>query len=142
MPPDHSNSESDDPVSLKLVDDAPEVDPGQTDPEPASSDDRSDRRGLPVWLFVLAVIVFALVIGRQAQMASQLETRVEGLEAELVQSEALLEAHRAHLGQIRGGVQELSVQLDRLQILVDEDPLATDGFVDPDFDVDSFDPEL
>jgi hypothetical protein len=79
---------------------------------------------LPVWLFVVALIVFALVIGRQAQLASELEAEVAGLEVQLEHTNALLDARRAHLNEVREGVHELSERLQRLRGLVGRDPTA------------------
>ena len=130
MPPsDPSAPEEDQTVGLKLVNKASESgtssdssDPQSPTPDGGSADPRRDRRRLPVWLFVLALILFSLVIGWQAQVASELEAEVTGLEERLEQTRALLDAHRTHLSEIRGGVHELSERLQGLRTLVDSDP--------------------
>jgi hypothetical protein len=134
MPPsDPSAPEEDQAVGLKLVNKASESgtssdssDPqSSTPPDGGSADPRRDRRRLPVWLFVLALILFSLVIGWQAQLASELESQVAGLEVQLERTNVLLDSHRTHLSDVRGGVRELSERLQSLRALVDRDP--TDG---------------
>jgi hypothetical protein len=126
MPPDQSNSEADRNLGLKLVDEAStsgaSPNAGESDFDPG----RSGRWVLPVWLFVLALIVFFLAIGWQAKVASELEAEVEGLERDLAHTTALLDRHRTHLEEIRGGVQELSARLAGLSTLVESDPAAPD----------------
>ena len=133
MPPsDPSAPEEDQTVGLKLVNKASESgtssdssDPQSPTPDGGSADPRRDRRRLPVWLFVLALILFSLVIGWQAQLASELESQVAGLEVQLERTNVLLDSHRTHLSEVRGGVHELSERLQSLRALVDRDP--TDG---------------
>lgn len=121
-------SKPDPAVDLKLVTAASESDSDSESetpspmPEQAPTHPRRERRSLPVWLFVVALILFALVIGRQAQVAGELEAEVAGLEERLERTHALLDAHRSHLSEIRGGVQELSERLEGLRSLVDRDP--------------------
>ena len=126
MPQDHSSSEAGRTVDLKLVDEAAGYDalPGANDS--SAGPGRSDSWVLPAWLFVVALIVFFLVIGWQAKVASQLESKVEGLERELVQTTALLEGHRTHLEEIRGGVRELSAHFAGLRTLVERGPDDSD----------------
>ena len=127
MPPsDPSAPEEDQTVGLKLVNKASESgtssdssDPQSPTPDGGSADPRRDRRRLPVWLFVLALILFSLVIGWQAQLASELESQVAGLEVQLERTNVLLDSHRAHLSEVRGGVHELSERLQSLRALVD-----------------------
>ena len=109
---------------LKLVDAASE---SATSHEASASETgqrkrNDDRRSLPLWLFVLALLLFALAIGWQARNASRLEAVVAGLEGELERTNANLDAHRTHLSEIRGGVYALSERLQGLRLLVDTDP--------------------
>ena len=122
MPTDSSKAEAEQDANLKLVDEASES--GQRpDATPSSSGTgRSERRSLPVWLFVLVLIAFALLIGWQAQLASELESQVAGLEVQLERTNVLLDSHRAHLSEVRGAVHELSERLQSLRALVDRDP--------------------
>ena len=71
---------------------------------------------------LVALVLFALLVGWQAQVASELKAEVAILEGQLEESQALLGAHRAHLSEIRGGVHELSESLLGLSALVDRDP--------------------
>jgi hypothetical protein len=125
MDPDASNSERDGSGGLKLVDESSRF---STPPTPTAAEtstpdgDSSGRRGLPIWLFVVTLLAFVLVAGWQARVAGELEAEVERIEAELLRSNALLDAHRTHLSEIRGGVHELSARLDGLRDLVDSDP--------------------
>ena len=82
------------------------------------------RQILPVWLFVSGLIIAAVVIGWQARLAGELVAEVAVLEQQLERSHALLEAHRNHLGEIRGGVTDLSERLAGLRKLVAEGPAA------------------
>jgi uncharacterized membrane protein (UPF0136 family) len=82
----------------------------------------SSRRGLPIWLFVVAFLLFALALGWQFQVAGQLEQEIAGLETELAETTALLGAHQSRLLEIRGGVHELVAQLDGLRALVEAEP--------------------
>lgn len=123
-PSDPSLPEEGQTTGLKLVDES--ADSGAS-PDASSSSAETDstgRRSLPVWLFVVALIVFALVIGWQVQLASELEAKVAGLETQLEHTNALLDARRAHLTEVRGGVHELSERLQGLSRLVDRDPTA------------------
>lgn len=109
-------------IGLKLVDEASEDEASSSESESSTGTDSTDRRRLPVWLFVVVLILFSVVIGWQAQVSSELEAEVAGLETQLERTNALLDAHRTHLSDIRGGVQELSQSLEGLRILVDSDP--------------------
>ena len=82
----------------------------------------SDPTDVPRWFFVLTLVVFAGVVFWQVRHAGELAARVAGLEAELARANALVEAQRAHLGEIRGGVHALSERVEALQDLVDRDP--------------------
>ena len=129
MPPSDPSSPDEDPaIGLKLVDESAgsgaTQDESPSAPESAPTGRGIRGRSLPVWLFAVALIVFSLVIGRQAQLASELETEVAGLEAQLEHTSALLDAHRTHLSEVRGGVHELSERLQGLRSLVDRDPMA------------------
>lgn len=90
--------------------------------EPAASE-ASERRGIPIWLVLLGLVIAALVVGYQMRLNGQLEAEVSGLQAELGRAEAVLGAHKTHLGDIRGGVRDLSAQLQSLQTLVDTEPV-------------------
>jgi len=130
MPPsDPTAPEEDQTVGLKLVNTASESgtssdssDPQSSPPDGGSADPRSGRRRLPVWLFVLALILFSLVLSWQAQLASELESQVAGLEVQLERTNALLDSHRSHLTEVRGGVHDLSERLQSLSALVDREP--------------------
>jgi len=127
-PTDSSSPEEDQTTGLKLVDDSADSrassDASRSTSETGPSDRGSNRRSLPVWLFVAVLIVFALVIGRQAQLASELEAEVAGLEVQLEHTNALLDPRRTHLSDVREGVHELSERLQSLRGLVDRDPTA------------------
>ena len=115
-------------VGLKLVnaESEPETSPDASTSTAGmeSESGSSDRRRLPVWLFVAVLIIFSVAIGWQAQVASELEAEVAGLEAQIERTNALLDAHRSHLSEVRGGVHELSQSLLGLRALVDSDPEA------------------
>ncbi len=123
MPEDSDSPGAD----LKLVDEGgrfeEESDSRQSDSQAAGrATDEPTPRSLPIWLFVVGLILAVIVIGWQAQLAGELEAEVAGLEMKLERTNALLEAHRSHLGEIRGGVYDLSERLDSLRALVDERP--------------------
>ncbi|HEB89373.1 MAG TPA: hypothetical protein ENI85_07360 [Deltaproteobacteria bacterium] len=80
---------------------------------------------MPRWLFVLTLLLFAGVVFWQLRHTGELAARVAGLEEELVRANALVEAQRAHLGEIRGGVHALSERVEALRDLVDRDPVAS-----------------
>jgi len=122
LPPDPSKPDEERTVGLELVDGASKSGRSFDASGSAPSDRQTDRRGLPIWLFVAALILFSLAIGWQAQVASELEAEVAGLEAQLERTNALLDAHRTHLSEIRGGVHELSDRLQGLRELVDRHP--------------------
>jgi hypothetical protein len=129
MPPSDPSSPDQDPaIGLKLVDESAgsgaTQDASPSAPESAPTDRGIRGRSLPAWLFAVALIVFSLAIGWQAQLAGELEAEVAGLEAQLEHTSALLDAHRTHLSEVRGGVHELSERLQGLRSLVDRDPTA------------------
>jgi len=128
MASDPSKPEGDQTVDLKLVDAMSEPETPSDPPMPTFETGPAprprDRWRLPAWLFVVTSILFFLVIGWQAQIAGELEARVAGLEEQLERTNALLDARRTHLSEIRGGVQELSERLRGLRTLVDSDPTA------------------
>lgn len=94
----------------------------------SSTDEQGDseRSGLPIWLFVILFLTFALVSGWQFRVTGALEKQVVGLESELSTTTALLGAHQSRLVEIRGGVHALASQLDGLKALVDADPGSAD----------------
>jgi len=128
VPSDPSSPEEDETTGLKLVEESvgseTSRDASRSTPETDPTDRRSNRRSLPVWLFVVALLVFSLFTGWQAQLASELKAEVAGLEAQLEHTNALIDAHRTHLSEVRGGVHELSERLQGLRRLVDQDPTA------------------
>lgn len=121
------DSQSSDPSSAKMgaddgdaisASEAPNLDsPGRQD-----SGDESSSRSLPIWVFALLVVVFAVALGWQQRVAGGLEREIAALEAELSVTTARLGAHRARLEEIRQGVGELSSHLEGLRVLVDADP--------------------
>jgi len=122
MPTDLSNSEDAEGAGLKLVEESGGFETaGPAEGRPGDSDSKG-RRGLPIWLFVLVLLAFVSVAGWQVQVTGELEAEVAGLEAELSRSNALLDAHRLHLSEVRVGVHEVSAQLEGLRALVDRDP--------------------
>jgi hypothetical protein len=84
--------------------------------------DGASRQGLPIWLFVVFFLVFALALGWQFRLAGQLEQEIAGLESELAETTALLGAHQTRLIEIRGGVRDVAVQLEGLEALVNAEP--------------------
>ncbi|MBC8188699.1 MAG: hypothetical protein H8E78_10945, partial [Proteobacteria bacterium] len=58
-----------------------------------------------------------------AQLAGELEAEIVGLEARLDRAQSLVEAHRSHLGEIRGGVDDLSGRIDGLRALIESGPI-------------------
>jgi hypothetical protein len=123
-PADPSNPKSESSTGLKLVDDDRRSDASDSESisRAGGRSDASNRRMLPLWLFVAAVVVFGLIVVWQARMAGELEAQVMGLENELEATTTRLEAHRAHLSEIRGGVRDLSASLEGLRVLVDAEP--------------------
>ena len=123
MSSDASKPEEDPSVGLKLVDARSESgsspDASRSTPGTGPTHRQSDRRSLSGWLLVVALIISFLLIAWQARVASELEAEVAGLEAQLELTGALLDAHRTHLSEIRGGVHELSERLEGLRTLVD-----------------------
>ena len=123
MSSDASEPEEDRSVGLKLVDAKSESgispDASRSTPGTAPTRRQGDRRSLPGWLWVVALILSFLLIAWQARVASELEAEVAGLEAQLELTRALLDAHRTRLSEIRGGVYELSERLQDLRALVD-----------------------
>lgn len=99
--------------------------PGSPDSGQARPSADADRAGVPRWLFVLTLLLFAGVVFWQLRHTGELAARVAGLEEELVRANALVEAQRAHLGEIRGGVHALSERVEALRDLVDRDPVAS-----------------
>ena len=101
---------------------------------PESTEDRTgpkeggpaevDRRGLPVWLFLLVFALFSLALVWQVREARQLEGVVATLEQDLAEARNLLGAHRDHLGEIRNGVDGLSERIGELRRLVEAGPEA------------------
>jgi hypothetical protein len=90
-----------------------------------------ERRGLPVWLFVLVFVLFALALVWQVREARRLQGAVATLEQDLAEAQTLLSAHRDHLGEIRNGVEGLSERLGALRRLVETGPEAIQGAGDP-----------
>ncbi len=95
--------------------------PAQTAP---FASEASERRGVPIWLALVGLVIAALIVGYQMRLNGQLEAEVIGLEAALGRTEAVLDAHMTHLGAIRGGVQDISARLQSLQSLVETEPVV------------------
>ena len=85
--------------------------------------DGSEGRSVPVWMLIGALVLAVIVIGWQAQLAGELEAEIVGLEARLDRAQSLVEAHRSHLGEIRGGVDDLSGRIDGLRALIESGPI-------------------
>jgi hypothetical protein len=83
----------------------------------------SEGRSVPVWMLIGALILAVIVIGWQAQLAGELEAEIVGLEGRLDRAQSLVEAHRSHLGEIRGGVYDLSDRIDGLRALIESGPI-------------------
>jgi hypothetical protein len=115
-------------ADLKLVaepndlDDEPKAGDSAPDPRFGAALESGGRPVLPIWLFVLGLVFAAVVIGWQARRAGELAAEVAGLDQQLEHANTLLEAHRDHLGEIRGGVTDLSERLAGLRQLVDQGP--------------------
>lgn len=120
-------------VDLNLVSDQPEAESrigvevdATSDSEvsePADAED-SESHGIPLWLALIGLVIAALVVGYQMRLNGQLEAEVMGLEAKLGRTQSVLDAHKTHLGDIRGGVRDLSAQLQSLQTLVETEPVV------------------
>ena len=89
------------------------------------SQEPAERRGLPIWLFLLVLVLFSVALFWQVRVARDLAAEVAGLEQELLATQARLGAHRSHLGEIRSGVHDLADRLAGLQALVDAEPGET-----------------
>ncbi len=151
-PPDSSDSpETRDGADLRLVE-TPTSAPDGTDtsidrpssPKPGGTGERSELgktdepaeaagASVPRWLFVLTLLLSAGIVFWQVRHAGELEARMVGLEEELARANALVEAHRTHLGEIRGGMHALSARVQALRDLVDRDPAtASEGSLGSD----------
>lgn len=116
-----------DPPGLKKRLEAIRVMPGATSDRSRREETEpteGERRGLPVWLFLLVFVLFSLALVWQVREARQLEGAVATLEQDLAEARALLGAHRDHLGEIRNGVEGLSERLGELRRLVEAGPEA------------------
>ena len=83
---------------------------------------RESRSGLPIWLFMVALLGFSLVLVWQHRQAGALQARIAGLEQKLDAANQLVDAHQAHLQEVRGGVSDLSERMKGLSVLVELDP--------------------
>ncbi len=121
--PERAEPESSQSVDEKLsaapVEEAPEP-PAAAPIEPA----RSARRGVPVWVLLVALVVGAALYASQYQQVQALDAQVISLQSELAQAGAQLEAYQSHLGTVRSGVADLKQQIGSLDTLVNLDPLA------------------
>lgn len=84
----------------------------------------SEHQGIPVWIALLGLLIAALILSYQMRVNGQLEAEVTGLEAELSRTQVVLDAHKTHLTEIRGGVRDLSTRLQSLQTLVETEPVV------------------
>ncbi|MFP6655036.1 MAG: hypothetical protein VCB25_05370 [Myxococcota bacterium] len=100
----------------------PKAGASESDPRSGAAFESGGRPVLPIWLFVLGLVFAAVVIGWQARLAGELTAEVADLEQQLDHTNTLLEAHRDHLGEIRGGVTDLSERLAGLRQLVEGGP--------------------
>jgi hypothetical protein len=92
---------------------------------PARARDKTPWRGVPVWLFVVVLVLFAVAVGWQLRVAGELRQEIADLETNLARTSALLGAHQNRLSEIRGGVYELVDRVEGLRALVDAEPRAS-----------------
>ncbi|MDE0885810.1 MAG: hypothetical protein OSB70_09780 [Myxococcota bacterium] len=90
--------------------------------EPKASGPRRGRLlGVIAGLVILALGILA---GQQYRRAGFLASRVDSLQAELVQVEGQLVAHRNHLAAVRRGFSDLTSVVGRLRTVVEAEPAA------------------
>ncbi|MFK7895065.1 MAG: hypothetical protein AB8G23_04470 [Myxococcota bacterium] len=118
-----ASPERSDRADLNLVR-SPDAPAGEGAKTGADAGEDAPGRGIPIWLGLLGLVIAALIVGYQMRLNGQLQAVVTGLEAELGRTQAVLTAHQSHLGNIRGGVRELSAQLQSLQDLVETEPVV------------------
>ncbi|MBW2500433.1 MAG: hypothetical protein JRF61_24380, partial [Deltaproteobacteria bacterium] len=93
--------------------------------ESAEESGEGRSRGIPIWLFLLVFLAFALALTWQVREGRRLEAEVVGLEQELTQTRSQLRAHRGHLSEIRSGIHAIADRFEALRSLVDRGPGAT-----------------
>ncbi len=111
-------------VRLEAIRGMPEAssDPSMRATREEAEPTEGDRRGLPIWLFLVVFVVFSLALVWQVLEARRLEGAVATLEQDLTEARTLLGAHRDHLGEIRAGVEAVSERLGELRRLVEAGP--------------------
>ncbi len=82
------------------------------------------RRGVPIWVVLLVIVLGAGLFADQYQRAERLDARVNSLSSELEEAGQQLGAYETHLDQIRGNVADISIRMGGLKALVDLDPRA------------------
>jgi len=102
--------------------------PPAADPAPAGD---STARGWQFWL-LLALAVAALAgLVVQTQHAGELEETVGALEGELFTARTALDAYQVRFDEVRDSVGSLRAQLEQLNALVTQDPLAASAEPSP-----------
>jgi len=90
---------------------------------PASVPEQPARRSRwAMWLLGLALVAALFFAFSQGQRADELSAQVAGLEVELSQVGAQLEAHQVHLGRVRASLGELSGRVLALRELANMAP--------------------
>jgi uncharacterized protein HemX len=114
--------------SSQAIDEKPSVAPAEKAPEPPAAAPaqpaRSARRGVPVWVLLVVLVVGAALYASQYQQVQVLDAQVISLQGELAEAGAQLEAYQSHLGSVRSSVADLKQQIGSLDTLVNLDPLA------------------
>jgi len=106
---------------LEVVPGGAEAEP-RPDPPAASPPEAKQRGGRWAWVLGALLILALVAVGTQTRRVSDLNAEVAGLHAELgrvvtelAEAQGSLDAHREHLGQVRGAVAQL-------QELVSQEP--------------------
>jgi len=118
--PDLSVVDSDPKASVEPKPPAAPEAPAPAPAEPA----RTARRGVPIWVLLILLVVGAALFASQYQRAELLDAQVISLQGDLAEAGAQLDAYQAHLGTVRSSVAQLKQQIGSLDALVNLDPIA------------------
>jgi hypothetical protein len=81
-------------------------------------------RGWLFWLLLALFIAASAGLVVQTQHAGELQGTIEALEGELFTTRSALDAYEVRFGEVRDSVASLQAQLERLNALVNADPLS------------------